>query len=495
MHYQGSINQTPGSAISPTWRARIFIACILAMFMAAIEVTIVSTAMPNIIASLGGGPLLSWVFSIYLLLQAITIPIYGYLADLFGRKPVFFVSIALFLIGSILCGFASHMPELILFRALQGLGAGALVPLATTIISDIYNQQERARLQGYLSSVWAVSALVGPLIGAFIVRHFYWAGVFWINVPLGIFSAGLLARYLPSEKRLYNSLSLDIAGIIYMTMTIACFLIALLHGEQVGDLVRTELLGLSIISAILLLQEEQKTSSPLFPLALWKNKIIIASNIGELIIGAAMMGISAFLPTYIQAVLGGSPLEAGWTLAVMSLGWPLASILCSRLLIHTSYRLMAFCGAILLIVGSFLLLMLNAQSSINYARLASFVIGLGMGISNTTFLVSVQNETPFTIRGIATAFSVFTRMLGSALSTGILGSTLNINLQQRLPWIDDPVQHLIVHHGQTGPGLLYMAQQVALSIHEVYWISALIACCALGAAGLVPRGVRLKQGD
>lgn len=149
----------------------------LAMFMAAVEVTIVATAMPDIIASLGGFPLLSWVFSIYLLLQAISIPIYGRLADMFGRKPVFFVGTGLFLSGSILCGFASHMPALILFRALQGLGAGAIVPLATTIIADVYNQQERARLQGYLSSVWAVSAIIGPLMGAFIVRHYPVAGV------------------------------------------------------------------------------------------------------------------------------------------------------------------------------------------------------------------------------------------------------------------------------------------------------------------------------
>ncbi|WMQ73540.1 MAG: Multidrug resistance protein 3 [Sodalis sp.] len=486
------MHQMPASTAAPLRRGWVLVACILAMFMAAVEVTIVATAMPDIIASLGGFQLLSWVFSIYLLLQAISIPIYGRLADMFGRKPLFFVGTWLFLSGSILCGFASHMPALILFRALQGLGAGAIVPLATTIIADVYNQQERARLQGYLSSVWAVSAIIGPLMGAFIVRHYHWSGVFWVNVPLGIISTGLLARHLPAAAHRRDAPSLDMAGIAYMTLAVGCLLVALLQGGELGRW-RVGLLVLSVISTVLLVREQRRSPVPLFPLALWQSKVIIAGNVGGLIIGAAMMGIAAFLPTYIQAVLGGSTLEAGWTLAVMSLGWPLASTLCGRLMIHTSYRLMALCGAVLLVAGSLLLLRLDAQSSIAAARLASFVIGLGMGMSNTTFLVSVQNEAPFAIRGIATASTVFTRMVGSALGTALLGATLNMNLQRRLPGIDDPVQHLIAHHGHSGPGLTHMAQQVALSIHGVYRVSLLIAFCALIAAGLVPRGLRPRQ--
>ncbi|MGL9769282.1 MAG: MDR family MFS transporter [Sodalis sp. (in: enterobacteria)] len=475
-------------------RGRIVIACMLAMFMVAVEVTIIATAMPDIIANLGGFPLLSWVFSIYLLLQAVSIPVYGHLADMFGRKPVFFIGIGLFLTGSILCGFATNIPGLIFFRALQGLGAGAIVPLTTIIIADVYNQQERACLQGYLSSVWAVSAIIGPLMGAFIVRHFHWSGVFWINVPLGILSAGLLAHYLPTAPQRREVVSLDIAGIVYMTLAVGGLLITMLQGEQLGYW-RLPLLILTVISVVLLVREQRCSPAPLFPLSLWQSKIIIAGNIGGLIIGAAMMGIAAFLPTYIQAVLGGSTLEAGWTLAMMSLGWPLASTLCGKLMIHTSYRLMAVGGAVLLVAGSFLLLQLDVQSSINDARVAAFIIGLGMGMSNTTFLVSVQNEAPFAIRGIATASTVFTRMLGSVVGTAVLGTTLNTNLQQRLPGIDNPVQHLIAHHGQDTQGLAHIVQQVAISMHGVYWVSMLIALCALVAAGLVPQGLRPRQED
>ncbi|AFP84990.1 MFS transporter [secondary endosymbiont of Ctenarytaina eucalypti] len=487
--------QTPASPAAPFRRSGILIACMLAMFMSAVEVTIIATAMPDIIANLGGFPLLSWVFSIYLLLQAISIPIYGHLADIFGRKPVFFVGIGLFLTGSMLCGFSSHMLALIFFRALQGLGAGAIVPLSITIIADVYNQQERARLQGYLSSVWAVSAIIGPLMGAFIVEHYHWSGVFWVNVPFGIISAGLLARYLPVSPNQSDASSLDMAGITYMTLSVGCLLIALLQGNEIIGQCRVGLLVLSLISAVLLVQEQRRSTSPLFPLALWKSQIIIAGNVGGLIIGASMMSIAAFLPTYIQAVLGGTTLEAGWTLAVMSLGWPLASTLCGRFMIHTSYRLMAWCGAGLLVAGSLLLLRLNAESSMSLARLASFVIGLGMGVSNTTFLVSVQNEAPFAIRSIATASTVFTRMVGSALGTALLGATLNINLQRFLPGIDNPVQHLIAHHGQSSQELAYMAQQVAVSMHGVYCVSSLIALCALGAAVLVPRGLRPRQDE
>lgn len=248
------------------------------------------------------------MFTLYLLLQAISIPIYGRLADMFGRKPVFFVGTGLFLSGSILCGFASHMPALILFRALQGLGAGAIVPLATTIIADVYHQQERARLQGYLSNVWAVSAIIGPLMDAFIVCHYHWSGVFLVIVPLGIISTGLLARYLPAAPHRRDAPSLDVAGIAYMTLAVACLLVALLQGDEQGRW-RAGLLVLSIISAVLLVREQRRCPMPLFPLTLWQRKVIIAGNVGGLIIGAAMMGIAAFLPIYIQAVLGGAPLR------------------------------------------------------------------------------------------------------------------------------------------------------------------------------------------
>nr|WP_113865156.1 MDR family MFS transporter [Brenneria salicis]NMN91684.1 EmrB/QacA subfamily drug resistance transporter [Brenneria salicis ATCC 15712 = DSM 30166]RBP65742.1 EmrB/QacA subfamily drug resistance transporter [Brenneria salicis ATCC 15712 = DSM 30166]RLM31785.1 MFS transporter [Brenneria salicis ATCC 15712 = DSM 30166] len=463
----------------------VLIACMLAMFTAAIEVTIVATALPTIIADLGGFSLLGWVFAGYLLTQAISIPIYGRLADLFGRKRIFFIGTITFLLGSVLCGFSTHMGWLILFRTIQGLGAGAITPIAFTIVADVYSSSERPKIQGYLSSVWGISAIIGPLLGAFIVQHFNWALVFWVNVPIGLLSIFLLARYLPSvdHKRPHQ---LDWAGAFYLAVTVASLLMALLQAEALGFWV-IPLLIIAFVGGILLFRQESSTPEPLFPLALWRNKVIIAGNLGGLTIGAAMMGVSAFLPTFIQGVMGKTPLEAGSILASMSIGWPLASTLSGRLMLRTSYRFTAIIGGILIIAGSLVLLTLDQASNLNGARVAAFFIGAGMGLSNTTFLVSVQNAVNYSIRGIATASTMFTRMLGSALGTAILGATLNINLHWRLPELDDPLQTLMGGRNMMSTELINaISLQVATSIHWVFIVSALIAVLTLFSACMIP---------
>ncbi|WP_409308791.1 MDR family MFS transporter [Pectobacterium sp. B1J-3] len=465
----------------------VLIACMLAMFTAAIEVTIVATALPTIIADLGGFSLLGWVFAGYLLTQSISIPIYGRLADLFGRKRIFFIGTITFLLGSVLCGFSTHMGWLILFRMIQGLGAGAITPIAFTIVADVYSSTERPKIQGYLSSVWGISAIVGPLLGAFIVQHFNWALVFWVNVPIGLLSIFLLARYLPvvNHKRSHR---LDWAGAFYLSVTVASLLMALLQAEVFGLWV-IPLLLIAFISGVLLYRQETRTPEPLFPLALWHNKVIVAGNLGGLIIGAAMMGVSAFLPTFIQGVMGKTPLEAGSILALMSIGWPLASTLSGRLMLRTSYRFTAVSGGVLIIIGSLALLTLDQSSDLNWARVAAFLIGAGMGLCNTTFLVSVQNAVDYSIRGIATASTMFTRMLGSALGTAILGATLNINLHWRLPEMADPLQTLMDTQSRNLMGtaqLDALSLQVSSSIHWVFVVSALIAVITLFAAYMIP---------
>ena len=323
-------------------RPLILIACMLAMFMSAIEATIVATAMPTIIGDLGGFSLLGWVFAVYLLAQAITIPIYGRLADLLGRKRVFFFGASLFLLGSVLCGFSPNMYWLIGFRLLQGLGAGAIMPTATTIIGDIYSPTERPKVMGYISSVWGVSAIIGPLLGAFIVQHLPWALVFWVNLPIGLLAMFFLARYLPSRQQVRKH-ALDLAGTAWLTLFVTALLLSLLQAENLGWWV-LPLLALAAVSLMLLIRQERRAPEPLFPLALWQSRVIVAGNIGGLVIGAAMMGISAFLPTFIQGVMGGTPLEAGTTLALMSIGWPLASTFSGRLMLMTSYRTTALTG-------------------------------------------------------------------------------------------------------------------------------------------------------
>ncbi|MEH2921294.1 MDR family MFS transporter [Samsonia erythrinae] len=465
----------------------ILIACMLAMFTAAIEVTIVATALPTIIADLGGFSLLGWVFAGYLLTQSMSIPIYGRLADLYGRKSVFFTGMMVFLLGSILCGFSTHMGWLIVFRTLQGLGAGAITPIAFTIVADVYSPVERPKIQGYLSSVWGVSAIIGPLLGAFIVQHFNWALVFWVNVPIGLFAIFLLARYLPAIKT-DRQPQLDWLGAFYLMICIASLLMALLQADVFGYWV-IPMLAVSLAGGILLVRQEKQTSAPLFPLALWRNRVIIAGNLGGLVVGASMMGVSAFLPTFIQGVMGKTPLEAGSILAMMSIGWPLASTLSGRLMHWTSYRFTAMCGGILLIIGSLTLLTIQPDSNLLWARLAAFLIGAGMGLSSTTFLVSIQNSVDYSIRGIATASAMFTRMLGSALGTAILGAALNIGLSWHASDVNDPLQTLMDPTKRTLLGanqLDTLASQVASSLHGVFMVSALIAVITLFSARMIP---------
>lgn len=465
----------------------ILIAAMLAMFMAAIEVTIVATAMPTIVAELGGFSQFGWVFSVYLLTQAVSVPLYGRLADLWGRKRVFFIGTSLFLLGSILCGFAPGMGWLILFRAVQGLGAGAIMPLTAIIIADVYSPKERAGIQGWLSSVWGVAAVVGPLTGAWIVAHFSWALVFWVNVPVGLLSMLMLARWFP-ESRGETRQKLNLAGSAWLMLTVSALLTALLQAELLG-LWAFALGGIALLAGWRLVQHEKRAAAPLFPLLLWRSRTIVAGNLGNLIIGAAMMGISAFLPTWIQGVNGGTPLQAGSALAMMSIGWPIASTLSGRLMLRTSYRFTAQLGSLLLIAGTALLLKLDAQSSIGYAGFAAFVIGSGMGMTSTTFLIAVQNSAEFSIRGICTASVMFSRLLGSAAGTAIMGAVLNFNLAQRLPKQSDPVQQLMAQEQREAfmqGELQHIVGEVAASLHWVFAVSVAIAFASLAVARFIP---------
>ncbi|MEB7537650.1 MFS transporter [Pantoea anthophila] len=480
---------TESAQIRTGHRHWILIACMLAMFMAAIEVTIVATAMPTIIADLGGFSQFGWVFSIYLLTQAVSVPLYGRLADKVGRKTMFFTGTSLFLLGSVLCGFAHSMTWLILFRAFQGLGAGAIMPISSTIVADIYSPRERASVQGWLSSVWGVAAIVGPLTGAWLVQHFSWSVIFWVNLPIGLLSMLMLARWLPAHQQEEKSAPLNLAGSGWLMLCVSALLVALLQAELLGYWLIPFLLC-SLLAGWQLKRHEQRAAAPLFPLVIWRSRLIIAGNAGNLIIGAAMMGISAFLPTWIQGIRGGTPLQAGSALAMMSIGWPLASTLSGRLMLLTSYRFTAQLGALLLVSGSALLLLLQPASSLYQAGFTAFLIGTGMGMTSTTFLVSVQNEADYQIRGICTASVMFSRMIGSAVGTAIMGAVLNLNLQWRLPQVADPVQQIMSEPSrqQLAPqALQQMVQAIAASLHWVFVVALVIALFALGVAWMMPR--------
>ncbi len=293
-------------------RGLVLAACLMATFMAAVESTIIATAMPTIVADLGGFALFSWAFAAYLLTQAITIPIYGRLADLYGRKPVFYTGCAIFLAGSLLCGLAPSMPALIAFRALQGIGAGAIQPTAATILGDVYSPIERGGVQALVSTVFGVAAVIGPSLGAFLIAHVGWQAVFWVNLPVGIAAIAMLAAFL-RESVSRRRHRLDLLGALLLTV-VGTFALFLLQGGGVGLAPR---LGLAALTALLLawlLRHERRTPEPMLPLELWRNRIIALGSLGNCTAGALMMAISAFLPAYVQGPMQRSPLAGGLVL-------------------------------------------------------------------------------------------------------------------------------------------------------------------------------------
>ncbi|WP_077247354.1 MDR family MFS transporter [Pseudobacillus wudalianchiensis] len=401
------------------------------MFIGAIEATIVSTAMPAIVADLGGFSLYSWVFSSYLLMNAATVLIYGKLSDIFGRKPVLIIGILIFLIGSFLCGLATSMEQLIFFRLIQGLGAGAVMPIASTIVGDIYTTEERAKVQGYLSSVWGISAVTGPALGGLLVEFVSWRFVFWINLPLGLLAIAGLLLFL-HENIEKKKPEIDYAGTFVFLISISCLMFLLVEGGVKFPWLSGKsalLFAATAIAFISFIWIEKRTASPMMPFDLWKVRSILIANIVSFTTGVMLIGISSFLPTYVQGVMEENATIAGFTLTAMSIGWPIASTLSGKMLLSIGYRKTTIIGGISLILGSALFVLMNAESGPWWAAISSFFVGVGMGLTSTAFIVSIQNSVEWNQRGAATAANMFMRNLGNTVGAALLGGVLNGRLQ------------------------------------------------------------------
>lgn len=412
----------------------VLVAIMLAMFMSAIEATIVSTAMPNIVADLGGFSLYSWVFSAYLLMQAATTLIYGKLSDLYGRKPIFIIGIVIFLIGSVLCGLSTSMETLILYRFIQGLGAGAVMPIASTIVGDMYTKEERSKIQGYLASVWGISAVTGPALGALFVEYFHWVLVFWVNIPLGILAIIGVSLFL-HENVEKKKRKIDFLGSVYLFVAVVSFMYILVEGGVRLPWTSAPLISLAIIALcgiILFIRQQKKAEEPMMPLDLWKYRSITVANLTSLTTGMILIGVSSFLPAFVQGVMERPPIVAGFTLTTMSIGWPIASTIAGRLLLKVGYRLTSIFGGISLIIGGILFATLSPETGPVWAAIASFFIGVGMGLTTTSFIVSIQSTVSWEVRGIATASNMFMRTLGSTIGAAFLGGLLNNRLKTYL---------------------------------------------------------------
>jgi EmrB/QacA subfamily drug resistance transporter len=459
------------------------------MLLAALEATIVGTAMPTIVAALGGLAHYSWVFSAYLLTSTVTVPVWGKLSDLFGRRRLFQIGVFVFLLGSALCGFSGSMTELVIWRAVQGLGAGALVPLAMTIIGDIFTLEERGKMQGLFSGVWGVSSVFGPLVGGFITDQLSWRWVFWINLPVGIAAAALIGFALIEPKR-ESRPSIDYAGAAILTVAMTLLLLVLGEGSDPRLLLQPRNLGLMaavVVLMIVFVRVENRAKDPVVPFALFRNRVVSVAIVVGFLAGIAMFAAITFVPLLAQGVLGASATEAGTFLTPLMLSWVVSSIVGGRLLTRLGSRTLVLVGLVLM-VGGFAALATFTRDTPRLLMIGELIlIGAGLGLTMLTLLIASQHAVPREQLGITTSLNQFSRSMGGALGVAILGALLAAGLAA---YSQDPNALVDTKaRAQISPAEL-RALQGALerTLRTIFWSSTAVAALALGAALTLPKG-------
>ncbi len=473
---------------SRTRRPLVVASVIAGMFMIAIEATIVSTAMPRIAAQLGDVHLYSWVFASFLLTQTATTVVFGKLSDLYGRKPVLLVGIAIFLVGSILCGFAWSLPSLIAFRLIQGVGAGSIQPVGITVVGDLYPAHERGKVQGYLASIWGISSVLGPLAGGLIIQHVSWAWIFWINVPVGLASAAGFIAFL-HEDVAHERRSIDTTGAALFTVAVASLMVALTE-VGTGDAATASAAGsIFVVSCVLFVVQERRAKDPMLAFGLWTHRPIATANAATLLSGIVMIGLTTFLPMYVQGVLNRTPLVAGFALTMMVMGWPIGATLAAKNFSRFGLRATLLFGATLIPLGTIAFVLLGPASSPVLAGGGSLLTGFGMGFLSTAAIVIVQDSVGWAERGAATASNIFSRNLGATLGATVLGAVLNISLAHGRGGTavgPDDLRHLL---DRSGTVLADAATRAALgqSLHLTFWAVFAVGVLTLLFALLVPR--------
>jgi EmrB/QacA subfamily drug resistance transporter len=470
--------------VKKTHRPLTLAALLLSMFMSAMEMTVVSTAMPTVVGDLGGIELYAWVFTAYMLAATVTVPIWGKLADLYGRKPILSLGVLLFLAGSATSGLATSLPLLIAFRALQGLGAGAMQPVTLTIVGDIYTFEERGRIQALLSAVWGLAGVAGPYLGGAIVQYLSWHWVFFVNVPAGLLALGLLWSSF-HEKVERKDHRLDIAG----AGLLAACVISVLAAAQGGS---AGWIG-SVVAALALvgfLAVERRATEPVVPLSLFRIPLIATSSVTGALLGASMMAMVTYVPLHVQAVLHGTPTQAGAAIAPMIIGWPVASALSGALIRRTGYRLLVRVGLGLSAVAGLLLAMvLGPGVSVWVPAAVTFLFGMGLGLANPPLLIAVQTSVGWQQRGVATASTMFFRTIGGTIAVGVLGAVLAASLSGAglPPGTADAILGPQHGAGIAAELLARAASALAGGLSVAFWTVSGLAVAAFGTTLLLPR--------
>lgn len=410
-------------------RERWIVTCalMLIMVLASMEMTVTSTAMPTIIGELRGLEHYSWVASIYLLTCTVTMPLYGRLADAWGRKPTIMVATMVFTVASVLAAYSRSMPQLILFRGLQGLGAGGIMPVVLTILGDLFTLRERARIQGAFSAVWGLSSLVGPALGAFLVHSFGWRWVFLVNLPfgaLGILVLGL--RYHDNRKP--HSTDLDLPGIALLAIASAALLALVSRlgpgGWSIG--VSLGLLAVVVAGLVVFIRQERRTANPVMPPSVMLRREIGPAILATLFFGAGFLALDTFVPLYVQGGRGGTAAEAAAVVTPVMLAWAISNFVGAPLLIRWGFRKLALVGCVMIVVGFAGLLVAAVFHWPGWAMtMILAVTGFGFGPASMSYLLGAQNAVEWTQRGVVTGAVSFFRSIGGALGVGILGATFN----------------------------------------------------------------------
>lgn len=452
-------------------RGPILAALMLATSLVALDVTILATASTTVARELGAFEQVPWLFSVYTLAQAVTVPLYGRLADVFGRKRVMMVGIGLFLLGSVLCAVAWSMPALIWFRVLQGLGAGAILPMSMTIASDIYTLAERAKIQGYLASVWAASSVLGPTLGGVFSQFVSWRWIFWVNVPIAAVAAYVLWRRFREKEREGEREPIDYLGAALLTGGSTLLVLGLLEGGHAWGWATPQSIGIFAAAVVLLaafVVSARRSAHPIFDLGLLRRRVVGASTAAGLAVGVITLGLSTYVPIYAQGVLGVGPLVAGFALASLLVGWPLAATLSGRIYLAIGFRWTAVIGAVIVLAGALLTLTLGTGSQVWHISAAVFVIGLGMGLVAVPTLLAAQHSVDWGERGAVTATNMFARSIGQAVGVAVLGAVVNA------------LTTVGADGTPEGPGL-------ANAMHLVFWCVVGVAALMIGTVLLLPR--------
>lgn len=469
-HSSGDTRPNRASVGLRSERGPILFAVMLATALVALDSTIVATAVPSIVSDVGGFNQFPWLFSLYLLTQAVLVPVYSRLADMFGRKPMMVLGIGCFLLGSILCGLAWNMTALIIFRAVQGIGAGAVLPISITITGDIYTVAERAIAQGYIASVWAVSSVVGPALGGLFSDLHAWRFIFFVNVPLCLWAAWLLIQGF-KEQVVRTHETIDYFGAILIASGTTLLILGLLEGGVAWPWISASSFGIFGVALVLLaafVMVERRVQHPIVPMWVFQRRMLVSTSLVSALIGVIMMALTSYVPTYGQVVLGASALIAGFAVAALTLGWPIAASTAGKVYLRIGFRSIAFIGAAIVLSGTLLMTTLGAHSSLWLVAVYCAIVGFGLGWTASPTLIAAQSSVTWERRGVITANNMFARSIGSAVGVAVFGAIVNA----------------ITH---TSGASVPTASALVTAMHVVFWALAILAGIMMLAVLLMPR--------